>query len=33
MPSETTASPRAATPVVEAESSGDPWLETGESRT
>jgi hypothetical protein len=33
MPSETTASPRAATPVVEAESSGDPWVETGESRT
>lgn len=33
MPSETTASPRAPTPAVEAESSGDPWLETGESRT
>jgi hypothetical protein len=33
MPSETTASPRAETPVVGAESSGDPWPETGESRT
>jgi hypothetical protein len=33
MPSETPASPRAPTPAVEAESRGDPWVETGESRT
>lgn len=33
MPSESAASPAAAKPVVEAESCGDPWIETGESRT
>jgi hypothetical protein len=33
MPSESTPSPGAAKPVVDAESSGDPWIETGESRT
>jgi len=32
MPSETTTSPGAATPVLDDRSSRDPWNETGESR-